>query len=554
MLSRRVKLRSLFVPLCFLASPFAQTAREPDQVPALSIRVSTRLVILDAVVTDKQGRPVPGLQASDFMVAEKGKPQKISVFTPPTEAAAKPQAPALPPGVYSNRPEYRTSGSSPTVILLDAANTSLPDQSLARFQMVRWVLDEYRPGDRVAIFSLTNGLSVLSDFTDDPSVLLDVLRQFVEQKPPLTAAPAAPDAPALIGGAASQSAMLLTRQFANFHSAELQFVINHRADITISAMQSLVRILGGLPGRKNVIWLTSSFPFSLVPEEATGLDASGSRWTSAELGRIGGSGGFQNGLDPGQQRLYADKVRDIAARFANSQVAIYPVDVTGLDPRGSRDFQRQETMKEIADETGGQAFVNQNDIQRGVEMAFSDRAASYTLGYYPADKKWDGGYRKISVKVNRQGVEVRHRPGYFALDPATENQKKTERELGDALEDRISATQIAFDATVSRVEGGKTRCQFLIDGSSLTARDAGSGRQLDLDFAVVTFAPDGKILTNQRMKLAKVLALDTYEQLLKKGLTVHLDVDIPPGKNLAWLAVRDNYSGNIGTLQATLGQ
>jgi VWFA-related protein len=553
----------LYVFLCLsliaASSPLpAQSPQETEPVPTLTIRVSTRLVLVDVVVTDKHGQPVLGLQPTDFAVTEKGKLQKISVFTPPNQAAPKPAAPALPPGEYSNRPEYRAPGGPPTVILLDAANTSFPDQTYARMQMLKWVVDEYRPGDRIAVFALTNGLVALSDFTDDPRILRGVLQQYVAQTPLGTGRPAPPDLPAPISGAASQSMMRLTQQLASFHSAELQFVQNRRADVTVAAMRSLIRILGGIPGRKNIVWLTAGFPFSLIPQEATGLDATGSRWTNAQLAATGGRNAFQVGLDPGQQRLYADKVRDIEAEFASSQIAIYPVDVTGLVTArfGQASFERQETMKEIARETGGQAFVNENDLHRGVELAFADRAASYTVGYYPDDKKWDGNYRKISVKVNRDGVEVRNRRGYFAVDPAKEkeNEKKLQQDLSDAVQDRISSTQIAFDAKVSAIDAGKTRVEFMVDGNSLSIEDVDKGKRVNANFAVVVFGPNGKTISNQVMKLDKVLPLETYQQIMQQGLTVHLDLTTPPGRNLAWLAVRDNHNGYVGTLQAPLGQ
>jgi VWFA-related protein len=201
MFRRRAGSQRLSIVLCLSlvgSSPLgAQSIQEPEQVPGLTIRVASRLVLVDVVVTDKHGQPVPGLKPSDFTVTEKGKPQKISVFTPPNQTA-RPAAPALAPGVYSNRPEYRSPGGPPTVILLDAANTPLAEQTNARSQMLKWVLDEYRPGDRVAVFALTEKLVLLSDFTDDPQVLLSVLRQYVAQKSALNSTPSAPIAPAEI--------------------------------------------------------------------------------------------------------------------------------------------------------------------------------------------------------------------------------------------------------------------------------------------------------------------------------------------------------------------
>ena len=137
MFAHRAVPRWLSIFLCLslvvVSSPLpAQSPQEPGQVPGLSIRVSSRLVLVDVVVTDKHGQPLLGLQPADFTVTEKGKPQKISVFTPPNQSGAKPPARTLAPGVYSNRPEYRAPGGPPTVILLDAANTPLAEQTNAR--------------------------------------------------------------------------------------------------------------------------------------------------------------------------------------------------------------------------------------------------------------------------------------------------------------------------------------------------------------------------------------------------------------------------------------
>ncbi len=260
-------------------------------------------------------------------------------------------------------------------------------------------------------------------------------------------------------------------------------------------------------------------------------------------------------MNPGQQRVYTNQIRNVSAQLAGAQIAIYPVDVRGLETAtDSNSYSSQQAMKEIAAETGGTAFVNRNDIHTGVERAMADHAASYTVGYYPADKKWDGGYRTISVKVNHESVEVRHRRGYFAIDPAKESEKLFAQDLSDAIQDKISATQIPFYAKVSTIEKGKTRVDFMVDGDALSAEDSGKGKHLNVDFEVEVFAPDGKQISNRVMKVDKVLPLETYQQIMQQGLSVHLDVDTPPGRNTAWIAVRDNHNGYVGTLQAPVGQ
>lgn len=146
-----------------------------SEVPAATIRVSTRVVLVDVVVTDKQGNPVPGLHPEDFVVEENRKAQKIVTFATPTESTPPP---ALPPGIYSNRPQYRSPGGPITVMLLDAINTPFSDQGYARRQMLSFVRDQYKPGQRMAIFTLTGSLNVLQDFTSDPEILYTALQRF----------------------------------------------------------------------------------------------------------------------------------------------------------------------------------------------------------------------------------------------------------------------------------------------------------------------------------------------------------------------------------------
>jgi VWFA-related protein len=154
-----------------------------EEIPAPTIRVTTRMVLVDVVVTDKQGKPVPGLRAEDFIVEEKGKSQKIASFTTSPEAGSNPEP--LPPGIYTNRAQYRAPGGPITVLLLDALNTAFKDQAYARQQMLKFVQQQYRPGQRMAVFTLTGQLRVLQDFTSDPQILYSALQRFRPEPPAL---------------------------------------------------------------------------------------------------------------------------------------------------------------------------------------------------------------------------------------------------------------------------------------------------------------------------------------------------------------------------------
>jgi len=174
----------LAIAFALLAAAARLHSQSPSQgVPAPTIRVSTRLVLVDVVVTDKQGKPVSGLKAEDFTIEEKGKKQKIAVFQTPEEAQQQNTPPQLGPGLYTNRPEFRSPGGPLTVLLLDAANTPFQDQAYSRQQMLKYVSQQAKPGTRMGVFTLTNSLQVLQDFTDDPEILLAALKKYQPQEP-----------------------------------------------------------------------------------------------------------------------------------------------------------------------------------------------------------------------------------------------------------------------------------------------------------------------------------------------------------------------------------
>jgi hypothetical protein len=278
-----------------------------------------------------------------------------------------------------------------------------------------------------------------------------------------------------------------------------------------------------------------------------------------------------------QRTSYAPQIREVEAQLVSSQIAIYPVDVRGLvsgmefkagdaatahstaeaSTLGSTAIARvsdvaasQETMRSIALETGGKAYVNQNDIGQGVALALDDASASYSLGYYPSDKKWDGKYRTIKVKVDRDGLEVHHRQGYFAIDPSQEKNRKPEQSVAQALQDAVPNTQVTFSAQVKRADKGKIEVSFLVDPSTLTAEDASGGKKFNLLLYAAVFAPDGKMVENRSLKIDQSFKPEVYAQIQQHGILTRLELDSQPAKYSLRLAVMDSRTGMIGTLDA----
>jgi hypothetical protein len=269
----------------------------------------------------------------------------------------------------------------------------------------------------------------------------------------------------------------------------------------------------GLAGRKSIIWVTGGFPFPLIPEERNMNEAElEESLPSLDTRRV--SEHAAGNYAATYRQTHADDIRQNSARLSSAQVSVYPVDARGLSI--STDIDAQETMGEIARETGGRAYVNQNEIKYGVARAIEDESANYTLGYYPENKKYDGKYRQIKVKVNRDGVDVLHRRDYYALDPTSLKGYDPNRETAAALGDAAPATLVAFSAQVKPpVENsvkGKVGVTFLVDAANLSAEDTSGGKHLNIAFFATLYSPDGKMLENASQKADQTFNAETYHR------------------------------------------
>lgn len=251
---------------------------------------------------------------------------------------------------------------------------------------------------------------------------------------------------------------------------------------------------------------------------------------------------------------HAEEIRETAARLASAQVAIYPVDTRGLSLSTSVDA--QEVMREIARDTGGRAYVNENEIKLGVQRAFKDEAATYTLGYYPENKKWDDKYRSIKVKAKRDGLELQYRRGYYAFNPTQLKGYNPQAEVVSALNDIVPSTLVAFTARVvpssQNPMHGKVGVDFLVDASTLSTEDASGGKRFNVGFYATVFSPQGKMLGQFSQRVDRSFPADVYKQIVEKGMLLHMDIDPVPGSNQVRLAVQDNQTGLVGTIDAPL--
>lgn len=582
---------TILVGVCLLAG--AQQASSP-QMATPTIRVTTHLVLVNVVATDKAGKPVTDLKPEDFTVEENGKKQKLSVFSleQPASQAYRPQ---LPSGVYSNRPEYNMPRGPLTVLLIDGLNTPFTNQSQARLALVKYAATQVKAGQEVAIYALGTRLYRLQDFTSDPAVLAAALKSYAPSSQPGQDSTLAPMRTTSTGGIAQTGALggmqagaamaTALQNIQQFQGEQAGAALQMRIENTLAAMRALGRDLAGHPGRKNLVWVTAGFPVSLIPqsnEVAYVNQRSADPTAPPPLPSEQTYDAFNRGV----LQESADEVRRTSALLSEAQISIYPVDArglmgaatadaasSGLDATGrlmlANDFGQnvtassalretsQASLQDLADQTGGRVFKNRNDIDNCVAAAASDGDTYYALGYYPDKKKFDNSFHQLKVAVKRPGVELHYRRGYFAVDPGKENRKQRDAELASALHDNaVQSTLVLFDARVvppAPAQNAEVPIQFLVQPDTVSMEEGkGGGRALNLDFYVAAFTSEGRIAANIGKTVSATLTPEQYAQVQQKGLLLPIGVKLSPGSYSLHLAVRDNRTGYIGTLSAPL--
>ncbi|HET8922333.1 MAG TPA: VWA domain-containing protein [Candidatus Acidoferrum sp.] len=552
-------------------------------VPSPAVRVTVRLVLADAVVTDKDGKTITGLGAQDFTVLEDGKPQKVTIvsFEQPAETARalRSQRATLPPNVTTNRPEYRMPLGVPVILLLDALNTQLRDQARVRMEMLKYLDTQLQPGQPVAVYTLGRSLRLLQDFTDDttlvkaavesfnPAVSLELQLSDVDARLPRLSGARA-DAAGV--RAPNRDAAVFISRMADFYNEQANLAIDMRVGMTLTTFRAIAQAVAGLPGRKNLIWVSGSFPIA----------------TYTRIIKYSADGDN----DPNRvafNELYEDRVRETTSALTDAQVAVYPVDARGLVGQllggaenqgvsgagtlvGGAEYaqnlqlasgalqESQATMKQVAGETGGKVFINQNDLEHAVALSMVDGASYYLLGYSPEGKP-DGKFHKIEVKVNRPGVTVRARHGYYALTSADDAKttKQREGEIGIAMQiGTPAATGVTFDARVVPPPPAakmKVGIDFIVDPYTISAEDAGGGnRRLAVEFHAAAYGSDRKIAGQKDVAIKPTLKSEDFTRIQQQGLPYHLDLELPPAHYTLRLGVVDQRSGFIGTADMPL--
>jgi VWFA-related protein len=377
-------------------------------------------------------------------------------------------------------------------------------------------------------------------------------------------------------------------QMRQFITDTTSFNDDMRVRLTLQAMDQLARYLSPLPGRKNIIWFSASFPLSVGPD-----------YNQADAYRM--------------LRDYSLDVRATAQRLATARVAVYPIDARrfyhdrnfspseggasqlrngyyrtqSIDQGFDEVTREHDTMDQIAEDTGGLAIYNTGDLKRAMGDAIESGRDYYTLAYDPAEVKRDGKFHKITVKFDQPGYKLLYRHGYTAQPLKAGDVKQAKPDPKPTPEQRASTQGLfraAMDPGAPPISEILFRVQMAEDPKQPTPADKPLGGNAQLKWPVRRYAfgyavdvgqmdlvltPDGhrhgillamaiaydqlggprnSVLNTETLDLAP----EDYAKALHEGLPFYQELDIPPGDSTVRVGIYDGRSQKMGATEFPL--
>jgi VWFA-related protein len=516
----------------------------PPQQPAAGITfsASTQLVVEVVSVKDKNGKPIEGLTAKDFIVTENGAPQTLRFCEyqkfedeplPPdtAPAIAQPAAPAKVASVTRTQIAAEAPGDIRyrdrrlLAIYFDMTAMPVPDQLRALSAAETFIRKQMTKPDLMAIMTYSGGaVKVLEDFTNDRDRLLTTIQTLIIGEGQGFDEDTNDDSTADNGAAFGQD------------DAEFNIFTTDRQ---LAALQTAVKMLGSLNEKKSLVYFASGLRL--------------------------------NGVDNQAQMRAATN----AAIRAN--VALYPVDARGLvasAPLGdatqgspgnlgmysgtsalaaANNFQRsQDTLYALAADTGGKALLDYTDLTRGIVQAEQAITSYYILGYYTTNTALDGKFRKINITVKDLSAKLDYRSGYYGnktFNKFTTSDK--ERQLEDALMlgDPITDLTIAMEVDYFQLNRAEYFVPVVvkIPGRELALARRGGAEHTMIDFIGEIKDEYGTTVSNVRDKVDIKLSGETAAQLAKRPIQYDTGFTLLPGTYSIKFLARDDETGRIGT-------
>lgn len=577
------KLVSTLVLLSVTVSTLAPLhAQQPTPSPADDVvRISTNLVQIDALVTDKDGNPKKNLTAADFEVLQDGKTQKIVSVSYVNTDGPEDRAPA--PSTKTDKkapltlpiPTRPENAGRILTFVVDDGNCASSQLGMmaARQALEKFVKEQMRPDDLVAIYQTRSGSSVLQQFSSDKAQLLRVAGK-VRWYPPRGMCSNEANGDFFDPARTSSGNSLPGDKPKNFESdldrANRNKIDNRARENQVVGLVGLLRyITRGLQrvsGRKTVFLLSDSIPMF---EAESGLKGANSSPMSTM--KIGGGLGV---------------MRDLIDSANRASVVFNTIDVRGplnpfgeksaqdaIEGMGGRDGNMNETAKTdatrsgaisnsqsgmsyLANQTGGRFYDDTNDLSVPVRRALSLEKGYYLIGYQPDEDTFkDKRFNKIEIKVKQPGLNVRSRSGFFGVtDESLRPKKRTgDSELYEAITSPLPNSGLDLQLTAffanEETSGSYVRTFLHLDGQQISFVDEPNGIKKGVfDVVAVTLNEKNEVVEDFNGTHTIRFPAVNLEDVRQNGLIYTAQIPVKkPGVYNFRVALRDVTSKQLGS-------
>ena len=528
----------LAMPVGAQQQPGGQQQNDAAQDQGFVLKTESDLVLTNVVVRDaKTGQVVTGLKQSDFTILENGKSQQISSFDFESVDMAQPLNEATISGLASAARSKNAVGNARAedlrnhrLIVLFFDLTSMQPEDLDRsVDAARTFLKtKMQPADLVALVSLDTELKVDQDFTSDKDKLTEEIGIYNGTE----------------GAAFAQGANANSNQVedASGYTPDETEYNDVNTDRELYALKAISQSLSRVNQKKSLIYFSGGLSRDGIENQAS-LRAAINAAVRANLS------------------IYSLDTRGLQAISPLGDASTGSLRGTGgyngaaIQNNFNANFASQETMTTLSADTGGKAFLDSNDFAPAFAQVQKDSSAYYVLGFHPANPMRDGRYRKLLVKVNRPGVKLEYRPGYYApADFKHSGREDRERELEEQLTSDLPATDVAvyLDAMYFRLDENRfyVPVSLIVPGSQIPFVKGGDKDKATLDII-------GEVVDEVKRQIGSArqtvkLNLDPTLQARQRNIEYTTSFNLPPGKYHLKFVVRENQTGRMGSFEADI--
>jgi VWFA-related protein len=527
---------ALFLSSTLTAPAVGQST--PTDNPGFTIRSRTEVVVVNVTARDRSGNIVKDLKTDDFTILEENKQQQIASFdTETTDAVALPEAAQIQLLKTAPGQANATSTTTPEafrnhrliVLFFDLSSMEPDEIDRAAQAVLKYVDKQMAPADLVSVVSLGNSLQINQDFTADHALLTHALQAFTAGSSEGFAA----GSTGTTDGTADNAAA--------FSADDTEFNI-FNTDRRLQALRSVAQALSKVDQKKSLIYFSG------------GIDRTGIENQSQLRAAI-------NAAVKANLAIYAADIRGLqaivpggeaqSASLRGSSVYSGRATVNAFDSNATS----QETLVSLSGDTGGRAFLDSNDFGKVFTQVQQDTASYYVLGYHSSNPSRDGRFRRITVKVNRPGLKLEYRKGYYA--PADFQHSTTddrERQLTEELASDLPNTDLPVFLAAGYFRLSDNRfyvpISLLVPGSEIPFTSTSEQDKATLD-VIGEVTDENKRPAGQLRDTVK-LAVSTSQAVRSKNVQYNNAFTLTPGKYHIKFVLRENQTGRLGSFETDL--